>query len=112
MEYGEVWRVGANEATEIDFYRNVKIGGKTIKKGRYTLYAIPSADKWTIIINAETDTWGAFKYNSSKDIVRTTVPVYKSDVTEYMSIYCTPTNSGATMNILWDNVRVSLPVIF
>lgn len=112
VEYGDVWRLGANEATEIDFYRNVKIGGRTIKKGRYTMYAIPAADKWTMILNSETDTWGAFKYNSSKDIFRTTVPVSKNAITEYMSIYFTPTNSGAAMNILWDDVKVSLPIHF
>ncbi len=110
--YGDVWRLGANEATEIDLYRNVKIAGKTIKKGRYTMYAIPSPDKWTIIINNETDIWGAFKYNSSKDVLRTTVPVSKNAMTEYMSIYFTPTNTGAAMNILWDDVKVSLPINF
>ncbi len=113
VEFGDVWRLGANEATEIDLYRNVKVGGKTIKKGRYTMYAIPAPDKWTIILNNETDTWGAFKYNSSKDVVRTTVPVIKNPgVTEYMSIYFTPTNSGAAMNVVWDDVKVSLPIQF
>src|SRR5438045_1312074 len=38
--YGQVWRLGANEATEIEFFRDVKIDGKTVKKGRYTLYAL------------------------------------------------------------------------
>jgi hypothetical protein len=40
VEYGKVWRLGANEATEIEFYKDVKVGGKKVPKGRYTLYAI------------------------------------------------------------------------
>src|SRR5688500_14855051 len=51
VKYGEVWRMGANEATEIEFYRPVKIGGEKIAKGRYTLYAIVKEKTWTIIVN-------------------------------------------------------------
>src|SRR4029078_12566918 len=40
VEYGKVWRLGANEATEIEFFRSVKIGDKKVERGRYTLYAI------------------------------------------------------------------------
>src|SRR5258708_13330240 len=75
--YGQVWRLGANEATEIEFFRDVKIDGKTVKKGRYTLYALVNEDKWSLILNKETDTWGAFRYDSSKDVLRTAVPVEK-----------------------------------
>ncbi|MEP6596806.1 MAG: DUF2911 domain-containing protein, partial [Ginsengibacter sp.] len=63
QEYGQVWRLGANEATEIEFFKDVKIDHKKIKKGRYTLSCIPYADKWTLIVNKETDTWGSFKYD-------------------------------------------------
>jgi len=71
VEYGQVWRLGANEATEIEFYKDVKIAGKKVPKGRYTLYAIVNENSWTMIINKETDTWGAFKYDPKKDLLRT-----------------------------------------
>ena len=58
---GVVWRLGANEATEIQFFKDVTINNKKVKAGRYTLYCIPNADKWTLIVNKETDIWGAFK---------------------------------------------------
>ena len=61
VEYGKVWRLGANEATEVEFYQKVNIGGKKIAKGRYTLYAIVNESSWTFIVNKETDTWGSFK---------------------------------------------------
>src|SRR6478736_6794907 len=75
VEYGKVWRLGANEATEIEFYKDVKIGNTKVKKGRYTLYCIPAADKWTIILNKDTDIWGAFKYDIKKDLLRLDIPV-------------------------------------
>src|SRR6188474_1586601 len=88
VEYGKVWRLGANEATEIEFYKDVKIGGKKVPKGRYTLYAIVSENVWTMILNKDTDTWGAFKYDSKKDVLRTDVAVQKTDeVVESMSMF-------------------------
>jgi Protein of unknown function (DUF2911) len=113
LEYGQVWRLGANEATEIEFFMPVKLGGTKIKKGRYTLYCIPNADKWTIIVNRETDTWGSFKYDETKDIVRVDVPVQKqTEVLESFVMVFEKAYNGATLNIGWDNIRVSLPIQF
>ncbi len=86
QKLGEVWRLGANEATEIEFFKDVTINNKKVKKGRYTLYCIPYNDKWTIIVNKETDVWGAFKYDSAKDVVRMDVPVIKNESTEAMTM--------------------------
>ena len=110
VTYGEVWRLGANEATEIEFFRDIKIDNKVIKKGRYTLYALVNEDKWTLIFNKETDTWGAFRYDSVKDILRTTVPVEKQDsITEAFSIAFQKAQKGADLVITWDDVLVRLP---
>jgi Protein of unknown function (DUF2911) len=113
LEYGKVWRLGANEATEIEFYQNVKINNTKIKKGRYTLYCIPYADKWTIIVNKETDTWGSFKYDTKKDIVRLDVPVQKqTEITESFSMVFEKAATGAGLIIAWDDVKVSVPIVF
>ncbi|MES1215270.1 MAG: DUF2911 domain-containing protein [Bacteroidota bacterium] len=113
VEYGTVWRMGANEATEVEFFKNVRIGGKKISRGRYTLYAIVHENNWTIILNKETDTWGAFKYNSKKDIVRTDVPVQKTDVPiEFFSIATEKTISGCNLIIAWDKIKIALPINF
>lgn len=111
QEYGEVWRLGANEATEIEFFKDVKINNKKVKKGRYTMYAIPYPDQWTIIINRDTDVWGSFVYNRSHDILRVNVPVHKTDMTETMTIFFEKISGGANMLIFWEDVYVSLPVI-
>jgi hypothetical protein len=112
QQYGKVWRLGANEATEIEFFKDVKINNKKIKKGRYTLYAIPFPDKWTFIMNKETDIWGSFQYDSSKDILRMNLPVIKKETTEDMTIVFEKTSTGANMNMYWDDVKVSLPILF
>ena len=111
VEYGKVWRLGANEATEIEFFRSVKIGDKKVEKGRYTLYAIPIEDSWTMILNKDNDTWGAFKYDEQKDVVRTTVPVQKlTEGVEALAMTFEKSETGCNLIIAWDNVRVNLPI--
>lgn len=113
LEYGKVWRLGANEATEIEFFKDVKINNSKIKKGRYTLYSIPYADKWTLIINKETDTWGSFKYDSKKDLLRVDIPVQKqAEITEEFVMVFDKTPTGADLVIVWDDIKLNLPIIF
>src|SRR5688572_30208793 len=73
LKYDEPWRLGANESTEIDFYKDVTIQGKKVKAGRYILYCIPHQDSWTIILNSNIDTWG-LKQDPAKDVERFKVP--------------------------------------
>ncbi|WP_223233155.1 DUF2911 domain-containing protein [Chitinophaga sp. CF418] len=111
--YGEIYRLGANEATEIEFFRPVVIGGKTIPRGRYTLYALLSEQKWTMIVNRETDIWGAFKYDQHKDVVRTDVPVSKlTTPVEPFTIVFEKADYGANLVVAWDTTSVSLPIKF
>lgn len=113
VEYGKIWRMGANEATELDLFKHARIGNKKIPKGRYSLFAIPYENKWTIILNKDTDVWGAFKYDPRKDVVRADVPVEKiNDVIDALTITFEKRIDGASLVIVWDNLRVSLPVIF
>lgn len=111
-EYEKVWRFGANEATEIEFFQNVQIGGKAIPKGRYTLCAIPvDSTKWTVIVNKDTDTWGSFKYDMKKDIARVDVPVQKTPETlEALAMFFTKTDDGFALNAGWENAMVSIPM--
>ena len=113
VEYGKVWRLGANEATEIDFYQNVRINDKKLRKGRYTMYCIPYNDKWTLIFNKEVDTWGAFKYDEKKDILRVDLPVTKQgEIMDAFVMAFQKTAKGADLVIAWDDVKVALPIIY
>jgi hypothetical protein len=112
-QYGSVWRFGANESTEIRFFEKVSIGGKKIKAGTYSIFAIPNKDIWTIIINTQTDRWGAFTYDQSKDVVRLNVPAKTLAKTiEYFSITFTPLEKGATLIAAWDKTQIEVPIQF
>ena len=113
VKFGEVWRIGANEATEIEFFKQVHIGGKKVPKGRYTLFAIVNESSWTFIINKENDTWGSFRYDPKKDVVRTTVTVQKNDaVLESLAMAFEKATGGFNLIVAWDNVKAVLPVTF
>jgi hypothetical protein len=111
QKFGSVWRLGANEVTEIQFFKDVRINNKKIKKGRYSLYCIPYENKWTLIVNKETDVWG-LKYDSSKDIIRTDVAVEKNSTTEALTIIFDKSDTGANMLLYWDDVKATLPIEF
>ena len=109
VKYNEVWRLGANEATEIELFKNGTIGNKKVAKGRYTLYCIPSETKWTLILNKDNYSWGSFAYKSNKDVARIDVPVQKTDeITEALTMYF----EKSKLIILWDNVKVTVPITF
>lgn len=113
VPFGKVWRLGANEATELELFAPAKIGNKTVPAGRYTLYALVNENDWTFIVNKVTDIWGAYKYEESKDVVRVKVPVVKLDAPiEAFSCKVEKTDSGAKLVFAWDNISAALPISF
>ncbi len=113
LEYNKVWRFGANENTEIEFFKDVKINNVKIKKGRYAVFTIPNKDKWTIIINKDLNSWGSFKYDATKDIVKVELTIQKTtEIAEAFYIYFDKTANGFSMNAGWDDVKVMLPINF
>ncbi|WP_346237394.1 DUF2911 domain-containing protein [Niabella insulamsoli] len=110
LKYGQTWRLGANEATELNVFRPVSIGGKKIPVGRYSLYAIPNAGYWTIAINSDLDLWG-LKQDATKDIIRVKAAVtYYNPVMEYFTMVFEPTETGANLMMAWDDVLAKLPI--
>ncbi len=114
VPYDKVWRMGANEATEIKFFRDVMIGGKAVKAGTYSLFAIPNEKEWTIIANSDLDVWGAYSYDQAHDVLRVNVPVKKSDgVIEDFSIKFRKGNDNETiMMMAWDTTLIEVPISF
>lgn len=112
VKYNELWRLGANEATEIEFFSNVKIAGKVVPKGRYTLYCIPSETKWTLILNKDNYSWGGYTYDSKKDVLRTEVDIDKNNESvEAFTMYFEETKNGAALLFLWDELKAALPIV-
>lgn len=112
LKYDEPWRLGANEASEIQFFRNVSIQGKQIKAGRYIIYGIPHHDKWTIILNSNVDTWG-LKQDASKDIGRFEIPITTNGLNlEYFTMVFEKSDTGANLIIAWADIIAKLPIRF
>ena len=110
LKYDEAWRLGANEASEITFYKPVSIQGKKIPAGRYILYGIPHIDKWTIILNSNIDSWG-LKQDSTKDAGRFDVSILTSDISlEYFTMVFEKTETGADLVIAWADIVARLPI--
>lgn len=110
VPYGEVWRTGANEATELTIYIPLKFGKTTLSPGTYTLYTIPEEDHWTVIINSDTNVWGAYSYKKEKDVARMTVPTKDAAAPiESLSMIFRPDNNGTTLLIGWDDEYVEIP---
>jgi hypothetical protein len=111
--YGKLWRTGANEATEITITRDVKLGGKLLKAGSYTLFTVPNPDKWTIVLNSELGQWGDYKYDETKNVLVFEVPAQQNtEIYEAFTIQLSETESGADMTLLWDKVKIVLPFNF
>lgn len=114
VKLGEMWRLGANEATEIELFKPAIINKKVIAKGKYTLYCIPYEDKWTLILNKDNYCWGNFNYDLKKDVVRLDCKVQKTtEITEVFTVVFEETKTKTThLNFMWDDVKVQLPITF
>lgn len=112
LKYGEPWRLGANEATEIEFFRDVTIQNKNMKAGRYVLYSIPKENEWTILFNSNIDTWG-LKPDRKKDVAGFNIPVKKvAQPLEYFTIIFEDAEEGPNLLFAWDNIQARLPIKF
>ena len=114
VKYNEVWRLGANENTEIEVYQDLKFGGKTLKKGRYSMFAIPSEKEWTFIFNSDFDRWGHYSYDEGHDVLRVKAAVKQNDnVVEAFSIQFEDLEPGkAILRFAWDTTVAELPVSY
>lgn len=110
VPYGQVWRTGANEATEITLTKDVFVNGMMITAGTYSLFTIPDKDKWIIILNKELGLWGSYNYNYKNDLLRFEVPVQPdTNFTEAFTIRFDQRNNVADLLLLWDKTKISIP---
>ncbi|HTW30522.1 MAG TPA: DUF2911 domain-containing protein [Candidatus Sulfotelmatobacter sp.] len=111
VPYGKVWRTGANEATTFVTSSDVTVGGKNIPAGSYTLFTVPNADKWTLIINKKTGEWGIpYKYESD-ELARVDMKVSQlPSPLENFTISYEKGGSGCTLQIDWDTTRASVEI--
>jgi hypothetical protein len=111
VPFGEVWRTGANQATTISFTHAVKVAGNNVPAGKYALFAIPSKENWTMVLNKKHQQWGAFEYDSAYDQLRFDVKPMAHSFTEALTYGIVPTSdSSALVELGWERLRVSFMV--
>jgi hypothetical protein len=110
VPWGEVWRVGANAATQFRTDKALEMGGVVVPAGFYTLWAIPAqSGGWKLLINSQTGQWGT-AHDATKDIFQ--LPLATSTLpqpVERFTITVAPSGQGGTLNLDWDTVRASIP---
>jgi hypothetical protein len=110
--YGQEWRLGANEATEIEFFKQVNINKQKILPGRYIIYCIPYPDKWKLIINGNLYSWG-LHIDKAKDLAEIDLPVLKNNVQiEYFTMLFQNSTYGCELVMAWGDIKVVLPINF
>lgn len=111
VPYGKVWRTGANEATTLVTAGNLKIGALTVPAGTYTLYTLPSANRWQLIVNKQNAQWGT-EYKQDQDLGRVDMQTHTlPSPQEVMSISFERTRGNTTeLHIKWETTDASVPV--
>ncbi len=114
VPYGEQWRFGANEASEITFYQDVTIGFTKVSAGTYSITAIPTTEKWTFILNTKLNTWGSYTLEKGgSEVARVDGPVSKSnDTIEALSMMFKEVEGGVHLVVGWENTIAEMPIKF
>lgn len=109
VPYGKVWRTGADSATHILVKNDIKIGGKLLRQGYYSLFTIPNADEWTIIINGEPKQWGAYTYEKNKDKDVLSI-IAKTETLPSTQEKFTISLEDNNIVFRWENTEVKVPI--
>ena len=109
--FGEYWRLGANEATEISFSRDVLFNGSPVKAGTYRMYAIPGPNSFEIVLNTEVGKSGSSQPDEENDVLRTKVQTQKTSApVEQFTISLAPQGEGMQMVFEWSDTRFVVPI--
>ena len=109
--YGKVWRAGANEATTFVTTADLKVGGKDVPAGDYTIFTIPNPESWTLIISKKTGEWGIPYPGEGSDLLRVDMKVSKLPSTmENFTIAFDKNATGCTMRLEWETTRASVEI--
>lgn len=107
-KFGKKWRTGANEATEITFFKDVNFGGTPVKSGTYTMYTIPGETNWTVVLSSQLNVWGVYFHKDENDVAKVTIPIKKSE--EIIDVFSIVIDKDMTIHMGWGDVILSIPV--
>ena len=111
VPFGQVWRTGADDATALKTPVALEVGGVTIPAGNYTIYSLPSAEKWKLIINKQTGQWGT-EYDQKQDLARIDLKksTLDSPVEQFTIEFVKKGQKEAELILEWENTKLSVPV--
>lgn len=114
VPYGEVWRLGANEATELQLFTTATFGTIKLNPGNYTLFAKVEQNQWTILISKDLYIWGHYNLDETKIIGQFKVPTKSLDMEQdaFTAFFTDGPNGDAVLNILWEFVKIEIPLSF
>lgn len=105
VPWNRVWRTGANEPTKLTINRSIYFDGKELPPGEYSLFTLPANDRWTLIINKQTDMWGT-DHNPDYDFLRVPMQTTALDKPlELMTIDVSPTPNGGILSVMWEKTK-------
>lgn len=112
VNYGTVWVTGGHNATAVQFSKDVKIGDKTVKAGKYALFTIPGKNEWTVILNKNHDQHLADDYDEKLDVVRVkATPMLLDTLQESLQFDVKETSKNeGTISVRWEKLALSLPI--
>lgn len=111
VPFGKIWRAGANEATTFVTDADLTVGGKGVPAGSYTIFAVPEADKWTLVISKKTGEWGTAYPGPENDLARVDMKVAKTAApVENFTIAFDKGASGCTLRMEWENTSASVSI--
>ncbi len=111
LAYDQIWQAGAHMATWIETNKDLQIDGKTLPKGKYGFFTIPSKDDWIIIFNSNWEQHGKDEYDEKNDVLRFKVtPKISEEIKEHLEYNVTKTtNDSGTISLSWEKVFVEFP---
>jgi hypothetical protein len=111
VPYGQIWRTGANDATTFVTDTNLNVGGKAVPAGSYTIFTVPKADAWLLVISKKTGEWGTDYPGEKEDLVRVPMTVSKpSAPVENFAMAFDQAGSKCTLRMEWENTRASVEI--
>lgn len=122
VPFGEIWRTGANEATEITFTEPLVIQGRRLDAGTYAIFTEPGEETWTIHFSPQLGLNGTVRfdpetdqftpaYDPSRDVLEIDVPVRPTDEDiDQFTIEFEEAGTGADMVLQWERTEIRVPL--
>lgn len=106
---GKIWRTGADAATTLTTSKDLMFGGLLVPAGTYTLYTVPGAGTWKLVVSKQTGQWGT-EYHEDRDLGRADMKVETlPKAVDQFTIGITEGGSGGVLTMDWGTTRASVP---